>query len=582
MTWSIHGTGVGDRVAIGKAWVLAPANLEVPRHSIEPSQVQQEQRRFRQAIEAVQAELTAVGDSLSDHSAPEVMAFLDLQSLVLSDPLLAEQTEGRIASEHCNAEWALVQQYDLLADQFDALEDPYLRERKADIQQVVERILKAMAGGPGLSKQLKELTEDPQQPWILVARDIAPADMLLIREHAFAGFATDSGSPTAHTAILARSLGLPAVVGLGHLFGLVEQGEELVLDARSGVVVGGLDPELRSDYLQEEAEQRLRDERLQRLKSLVSATLDGKRVQLMANLDLPEDAQAAAAAGCDGVGLFRSEFLFMNRDSAPSEEDQTAAYKAVVLAMNGKPVTIRTLDSGADKAIGYLSELHRAPPLNPALALRAIRLCLAEPELFLVQLRSLLRASAHGPLQIMIPLISGPSELISARRMIQRAMSELRSRGEAFDAQIRVGAMIEVPSAAIAIDGLLAHMDFASIGTNDLIQYTLAIDRTDREVSHLYDPLHPAVIRLIRDTIRACDRAQTPISLCGEMAGEPQYTRLLLGMGLRSFSMHAVEILRVKQEVLKSDTRLLERPVARLLRLPDSRRVRAGLESLSS
>lgn len=582
MTWSLHGTGVGDRVAIGKAWVLAPANLEVPRHSLEASQVDQEQVRFRQAVETVRGELLAVGNSLADDSAPEVMAFLDLQSLVLSDPLLAEQTEARIASERCNAEWALVQQYERLADQFDALEDPYLRERKADIQQVVERILKAMAGGPGLSKQLRELTEDTQQPWILVARDIAPADMLLIREHAFAGFATDSGSPTAHTAILARSLGLPAVVGLGHLFSLVEQGEELVLDSRSGVVVGGLDPELRSDYLQEEAEQRLRDERLQRLKSLVSATLDGQRVQLMANLDLPEDAQAAAAAGCDGVGLFRSEFLFMNRNSAPSEEDQTAAYKAVVMAMNGKPVTIRTLDSGADKAIGYLSELHRTPPLNPALALRAIRLCLAEPELFLVQLRSLLRASAFGPLQIMIPLISGPSELISARRMIQRAMGELRARGESFDPEIRVGAMIEVPSAAIAIDGLLAHMDFASIGTNDLIQYTLAIDRTDREVSHLYDPLHPAVIRLIRDTIRACDRAQTPISLCGEMAGEPQYTRLLLGMGLRSFSMHAVEILRVKQEVLKSDTRLLERPVARLLRLPDSRRVRAGLESLSS
>jgi phosphotransferase system enzyme I (PtsI) len=347
-------------------------------------------------------------------------------------------------------------------------------------------------------------------------------------------------------------------------------------------VVGGLDPELRADYLQEEAEQKLRDERLWRLRGLVSATLDGQRVQLMANLDLPEDATAAAAAGCDGIGLLRSEFLFMNRSSAPSEETQFEAYRMVVQAMGGRPVTIRTLDSGADKAVTYLSGLNRTPPLNPALALRAIRLSLAEPELFLVQLRALLRASAYGPLQVMIPLISGPSELISARRMIQRAMGELKAKGVAYDPQLRVGAMIEVPSAAIAIDGLLAHMDFASIGTNDLIQYTLAIDRTDREVSHLYDPLHPAVIRLIRETIRACDRAGTPISLCGEMAGEPQFTRLLLGLGLRSFSMHAVEILRVKQEVLRSDIRLLERPVARLLRLPDSRRVRAGLESLGS
>lgn len=582
MTWSLHGTGVGDRVAIGRAWVLAAASLEVPRHGLEPGQVGPEQARFRQAIERVRGELMAVQDSLSEDSAPEVMAFLDLQSLVLSDPLLAEQTEARIAAEQTNAEWALVQQYELLAEEFDALEDPYLRERKADIQQVVERILKAMAGGPGLSSQLKELAQDSAQPWILVARDIAPADMLLIREHAFAGFATDSGSPTAHTAILARSLGLPAVVGLGHLHSLIEQGEELVLDARSGVVVGGLDPELRADYLQEEAEQKLRDERLWRLRGLVSATLDGQRVQLMANLDLPEDATAAAAAGCDGIGLLRSEFLFMNRSSAPSEETQFEAYRMVVQAMGGRPVTIRTLDSGADKAVTYLSGLNRTPPLNPALALRAIRLSLAEPELFLVQLRALLRASAYGPLQVMIPLISGPSELISARRMIQRAMGELKAKGVAYDPQLRVGAMIEVPSAAIAIDGLLAHMDFASIGTNDLIQYTLAIDRTDREVSHLYDPLHPAVIRLIRETIRACDRAGTPISLCGEMAGEPQFTRLLLGLGLRSFSMHAVEILRVKQEVLRSDTRLLERPVARLLRLPDSRRVRAGLESLGS
>ncbi|NBV88540.1 MAG: phosphoenolpyruvate--protein phosphotransferase [Betaproteobacteria bacterium] len=582
MTWSLHGTGVGDRVAIGRAWVLAAASLEVPRHGLEPGQVGPEQARFRQAIERVRGELMAVQDSLSEDSAPEVMAFLDLQSLVLSDPLLAEQTEARIAAEQTNAEWALVQQYELLAEEFDALEDPYLRERKADIQQVVERILKAMAGGPGLSSQLKELAQDSAQPWILVARDIAPADMLLIREHAFAGFATDSGSPTAHTAILARSLGLPAVVGLGHLHSLIEQGEELVLDARSGVVVGGLDPELRADYLQEEAEQKLRDERLWRLRGLVSATLDGQRVQLMANLDLPEDATAAAAAGCDGIGLLRSEFLFMNRSSAPSEETQFEAYRMVVQAMGGRPVTIRTLDSGADKAVTYLSGLNRTPPLNPALALRAIRLSLAEPELFLVQLRALLRASAYGPLQVMIPLISGPSELISARRMIQRAMGELKAKGVAYDPQLRVGAMIEVPSAAIAIDGLLAHMDFASIGTNDLIQYTLAIDRTDREVSHLYDPLHPAVIRLIRETIRACDRAGTPISLCGEMAGEPQFTRLLLGLGLRSFSMHAVEILRVKQEVLRSDIRLLERPVARLLRLPDSRRVRAGLESLGS
>ncbi|MFZ9121694.1 MAG: phosphoenolpyruvate--protein phosphotransferase [Burkholderiaceae bacterium] len=581
MAWSVSGIGVGDKLAIGRAWVLAPASLDLPRRSLTPAQVEPEVLRFQAAVGGIAQEFEDLRTALKGEPAAEVRAFLDLQAVVLQDPVLIDETIALIRAEQCNAEWALIRQFEEVANQFDAIDDPYLKERKADVQQLVERILKSMQGVADLSAALAQqggaLEED--LPWILVARDIAPADMLLLRQHQFAGFATDSGSPTSHTAILARSLGLPAVVGLGSLHGLVSQGEEIVLDAAMGVVMGSLDADLRGHYADQQAGQQLVLERLKRLKTIEAKTLDGQRVLLQANLDLPEDAGAALEAGCDGVGLFRSEFLFMNRTAAPTEDEQTEAYGRVVALMAGRPITIRTLDSGADKTVAALAA-GRATPANPALALRAIRLCLAEPDLFLTQLRAILRASAHGPVRIMIPLVSGPGEMILARRMIQTAMQQLDARGLPYDKRVLVGAMIEVPSAAIAIDSMLAHIDFASLGTNDLIQYTLAIDRTDSEVAHLYEPLHPAVLRLIRDVIRACDKANTPISLCGEMAGEPQLCKLLLGLGLRTFSMHPVELLRVKQEVLRARVQDLSKPVARLLKLPDAKRIRAGLEAL--
>ncbi len=581
MAWSVSGIGVGDKLAIGRAWVLAPASLDLPRRSLTVAQVEPEVLRFQAAVGGIAQEFEDLRTALKGEPAAEVRAFLDLQAIVLQDPVLIDETIALIRAEQCNAEWALIRQFEEVANQFDAIDDPYLKERKADVQQLVERILKSMQGVADLSAALAQQGGAPEEalPWILVARDIAPADMLLLRQHQFAGFATDSGSPTSHTAILARSLGLPAVVGLGSLHGLVSQGEEMVLDAAMGVVMGSLDADLRAHYADQQAGQQLVLERLKRLRSIEAKTLDGQRVLLQANLDLPEDAGAALEAGCDGVGLFRSEFLFMNRTAAPTEEEQTEAYCKVVNLMAGRPITIRTLDSGADKTVAALAA-GRATPANPALALRAIRLCLAEPDLFLTQLRAILRASAHGPVRIMIPLVSGPGEMILARRMIQTAMQQLDAKGQAYDKRVLVGAMIEVPSAAIAIDSMLAHIDFASLGTNDLIQYTLAIDRTDSEVAHLYEPLHPAVLRLIRDVIRACDKASTPISLCGEMAGEPQLCKLLLGLGLRTFSMHPVELLRVKQEVLRARAQDLSKPVARLLKLPDAKRIRAGLESL--
>lgn len=392
MAWSVTGIGVGDKLALGKAWVLAPASLDLPRRQLQAQQIAPEIARFHAAVGRIDQEFTDLRQALGQEPAAEVRAFLDLQAHVLRDPILIDETVARIERESCNAEWALIQQLAEVTAQFDAIDDPYLKERKADVQQLVERILKSMQGVGDLSTTLEQTAQgEGGLPWILVARDIAPADMLLLRHHRFAGFATDSGSPTSHTAILARSLGLPAVVGMNSLHGLVEQGEEIVLDAAAGVVMGSLDEELRAHYSDQQASQQLAMERLKRLRSIEAKTLDGERVLLQANLDLPEDAAAALEAGCDGVGLFRSEFLFMNRADAPSEDEQAAAYSSVVRAMAGRPITIRTLDSGADKTVAALAA-GRSEPANPALALRAIRLCLAEPELFLTQLRAILRA----------------------------------------------------------------------------------------------------------------------------------------------------------------------------------------------
>jgi phosphoenolpyruvate-protein phosphotransferase (PTS system enzyme I) len=580
MAFSVSGISVGRGIAIGRAWVLAPASLEVPRRVIAKSDIAPEVERFYAAVRAVDDEFARMRHEIGQEVAAELRAFLDLQAIVLHDPLLIEATRDRITSESCNAEWALVQQYEEVAEQFDNIDDAYLRERRTDVRQVVERILKAMRhpdGDQRISLPSEEHDAPDALPWILIAHDIAPADMLLLRQHAFAGFATDTGSPTSHTAILARSLGLPAVVGLQSMHRLVQQGEDIIVDAEHGVVLASIDAPIRSIYLHRQAEQALAQSRLERIKHIAAQTLDGQPVLLMANLDLPTDAQRAIDIGCQGVGLFRSEFLFMNRADPPSEDEQYEAYRQVVMAMKGLPVTIRTLDSGADKDVPSVSA-HREEPSNPALALRAIRLCLAEPEIFQTQLRAILRASAHGPIKLLIPLVSGPSEMLAARAVIHLAMNQLRDRNIKFDAHLPIGAMIEVPAAAIAIDGLLPSIDFASIGTNDLIQYTLAIDRTDGEVAHLYNPLHPAVLRLIKNVIKACLQSKVPISLCGEMAGDPELTRMLLGFGLREFSMHPAQILVVKKEILRAKSDDCARQALKILRQGDPQKLAAALE----
>jgi len=581
MAWMLSGVGIGDGLAMGRAWVLASARLDLPRRRLEPDQVEPELKRFREAVSIVNKELADLKEAMGQEPSAEVSALLELQAIILRDPLLVAATEQRIESDCCNAEWGLLQQLEAVSAQFDEIDDPYLRERKADVQQIVDRILRAMQGDIGLEEAVLESHSQDDDGWILVAKDISPADMLILRRHRFLGFVTETGSATSHTAILARSLGLPAVVGVSGLLNQIAQNDIIVLRSDEGSVLGALTADDQSVYKGQQALYADDLKALEDFKQLASCSLDGVSVLLMANIDLPDDVQIAIDRGCDGIGLFRSEFLFMNRSTIPSEDEQFRAYSAVVKAMGGRPVTIRTLDAGADKEVTALSIGHDRPN-NPALASRAIRYSLQSPDLFLSQLRAMLRASAFGQVKILIPMVSGPSEMISAREMVQQAMTSLRAKGLAFNSKVSVGAMIEVPSAAIAIDGLIAHMDFASIGTNDLIQYTLAIDRTDRSVAHLYNPLHPAILRLIDQTIRSCNRANLPVSLCGEMAGDIDFTRLLLGLGLREFSMHATEILKVKRVVRSSSVASLSRGVGRLLKLPDPALVKSGLSAINA
>lgn len=582
MAWSMHGIGVGQGLALGHAWLLQPFRVDISPQTIQSDEVGREIHRLATAVEQIRSEIGDLKEGFGSIHDSDVQTFLSLQEILLDDPLLVPAAEARIESERCNADWALLQQFELIERRFDDIEDAYLRERKADVRQLVERILRAMHGDEGLADALATMPEtEDGRPWILVAHDIAPADMLLLRRHHFAGLAIDWGSATAHTAILARSLGLPAVVGLGHLRETARAQELIALDSKAGVVMGSLDSSLVRQLdtrLRSQAESRAA---LEGIRNIPAVTRDGQVVELLANIELPDDMDAALAANCDGVGLFRTEFLFMNRNTPPGEEEQFQAYSRVVQALSGRPLTLRSLDAGADKSVPAL-QAGRPEPDNPALARRAIRLCLAEPELFLTQLRAVLRASALGPVQLLLPLISQASEVLQARALLRQAMESLDQTGMAYNRTIRVGAMIEVPSAAIAIDSLIPHIDFASIGTNDLIQYTLAVDRTDPSVGGLYDPLHPAVLRLIDQTVSSCLRANIPVSMCGEMAGEASMTPLLLGLGLRKLSMHAVELLGVKAEILRSSAGALAGQAQSALRLRSAEAIRAEMSGWGS
>ena len=566
--FSVHGTGIGGGIVIGRARVLESRQRDVPRYRLRPGQLDTELARFETAIEVVRAELFALAEHLPADGPAEARALLDVHVMILDDPALAQAARDAMREHLWNAEWAVSAQAGHLAAQFDEFEDQYLRERGRDVQQVADRVIRVLSGSSAESTAGAE-------PAIFVAEDISPADMLSLRSAI--GFGIDLGGTTSHTAILARSMNVPAVVGLGCASQLIVDDDWLILDGEAGLVIVAPDETVLAEYRDRQAAGLRERERLKRLIDVPTATVDGVVVQLHANIERPEEAGRALAAGAEGVGLFRSEFLFLNRRDLPGEDEQFEAYRTAVAAMQGRPVTIRTLDVGADKAVPALGG---AVPQNPALGQRAIRYCLAEPEVFLVQLRAILRASAYGNTRLLLPMLAHSREIDQALRLVDLAKGQLRARGQPFDERLQVGGMIEVPAAALTAGLFVRKLDFLSIGTNDLIQYTLAIDRSDHDVASLYEPFHPAVLRLIGMTIRVARKAGTPVAVCGEMAGDWAATRLLLGMGLTQFSMHPASLLRVKQEILRADASRLAPKVTRLLTTDDPLRVRALLARL--
>lgn len=583
----LHGIPVSRGIAIGRAHLLTPAALDVTHYLVADDQVENEVRRLQDAIAAVHRNLQELWTDLPKDAPTELGAFIDVHALILSDPMISEAPLDIIRARHYNAEWALVTQIDELSAQFDEIEDEYLRERKYDIQQVAERVLKVLTG---TALNVPPIMVDDDQPlpqMIVVAHDISPADMLAFRDRdggprSFIGFVTDVGGQNSHTAIVARSLDIPAVVGMDQASRLVEQDDWVIVDGDAGVVICNPSQLVLEQYRERQAALAKARKRLLKLKKTPAVTQDGTPITLLANIELPDDCPAALEAGAHGVGLFRSEFLFMGRGAEglriPGEDEQFEQYRKAVLAMKGRPVTIRTLDVGADKPLDQTDQT----ALNPALGLRAIRYCLAEPQLFLTQLRAILRASAFGKVRILIPMLAHAFEIDQTLNMIEQAKAQLREENIKYDEGIEVGAMIEIPAAALALPLFVRRMDFLSIGTNDLIQYLLAIDRVDYEVAHLYNPLHPAVLQLIASTIATGHKAGLDVAVCGEMAGDVKLTRLLLGMGLREFSMHPAQLLAVKQEILNTDLGAVTTRTRRILRAMEPGEIASAVEQLQT
>jgi phosphoenolpyruvate-protein phosphotransferase (PTS system enzyme I) len=569
-SFSMHGVGVSSGIAIGHAHLISHALLEVVHFKIDADGVAEEIARFERAIALVKQDLEQLKAQLPKNAPAELSAFINTHLAMLSDKSLSEAPKAIIRNELCNAEWALKQQMDDIVAQFDAIEDAYLRERKQDVVQVVERVIKVLLGRDQLAASEKKLQARQERAMILVAHDVSPADAIQFKHHQFAAFITDVGGITSHTAILARSLNIPSIVALQRARDLINDGELMIVDGAAGVVIVNPDPEVLSEYQLKQNQWQLAQQKLQLIKTTKAVTVDGVAIDLFANIEVPEDVVSAKASGAVGVGLYRTEFLFMNRAEMPDEQEQFEAYKHVAEAMKGHPVTIRTLDIGADK---QLNPDEVVTATNPALGLRAVRYCLAEPHIFHTQFRALLRASHYGQVKILIPMLSTLAELRQTKLLLERAKESLRQQKIRFDEQIQLGGMIEIPAAAINADAFAQELDFLSIGTNDLIQYTLAIDRADDAVAHLYNPLHPAVLRLIQITIQAAAKFGKSVSVCGEMAGDIKLTRLLIGMGMRQLSMHPAHILSVKSQILQSEENVLAKQAKKILSFNDLEKI---------
>jgi phosphotransferase system enzyme I (PtsI) len=576
---TLHGTGVSSGIAVGRAYVLHRDRPEVPEYMLPPHLLDEEVRRFHNAVARARDQLEGIREHIPPAAPPEIASIIDTHHLILRDKLIGEAPAELIVRQQVNAEWALKTQGDALAAVFDQMEDPYLRNRKVDVAQVVDRVLRILLAAEDEHEQISGALEGQ----IVIANDLSPADTVLLKHHRVAAFVTNLGGPISHTAILARNLEVPALVAVHNATRYVRDGEELIVDGKLGVMIVSPEKQVIGEYRQRQREVAVLRRELAALKESAAVTRDGVAVELLANIELPDDIKAVNKVSAQGIGLYRTEFLFMNRPDLPDEDEQFRAYVKVVKAMGGRPVTIRTLDLGADKQTnGGVAASHGQVTVNPALGLRAVRLCLHDTSLFKPQLRAILRASAYGNVRLMIPMLSSLSELDRVLDLLDEVKSELAHEGQRFNPEMLVGGMIEVPAAAVAADLFAPRLDFFSIGTNDLIQYTLAIDRVDDAVSYLYDPLHPSVLRLVHMTLQAGLAAGIPVAMCGEMAGDTRYTRLLLGMGLREFSMHPSGLLQVKKIVLESGIAELEQQAREVLALHEPRDLHDRVELMNT
>ncbi len=576
MSFSLHGVGISRGIAIGKAHIIARDDLVVREYSIAENKLGEEIDRFESALEQARLELRAVKAQIPASAPSDVTAFIDTHLLMLDDAALADETKRHIEKKRCNAEWALKIQRDALVKVFDAMDDAYLKTRRDDVDHVVTRIQRILLNH---APAKHEVGDSALAGGILIADDLTPADTLLMQHQNVAAFVTEFGGPTSHTSILARSLGIAAVVGVHHARRFVREDELLIVDGDEGAVIGDPDDRTLKHYRRRQREHQAYYASFAKLRDTPAVTVDGKSVDLNANVELANDLVAAQKAGAQGIGLYRTEFLYMNRTDPPSEEEHFETYGTLLGEMSGLPVTIRTMDLGADKPLDADSQ-GRILAVNPALGLRGVRYSLKEPRLFWPQLRAIIRASALGPVQMMIPMLSTHGEARQVVGLVREMQAEFRRDGVAFDETMPIGGMVEVPSVAVFADSFAGQLDFLSIGTNDLIQYTLAIDRINDEVSYLHDPLDPAVLRLISWVIKAGKRAKIPVAMCGEMAGESRYTPLLLGLGLRNFSVHPGNLLEIKSVINATDTVDVSSLARRLLKTTKLDRYQALLDEL--
>ena len=578
MSFTLHGLAVSGGIAIGRAHLISQATLEVSHLLIAPRLVEKEVERFEMALAQVRREFKTMISGMVN-SPTDIGAFIDLHLTILSDPELSEAPKQIIRERRCNAEWAIVQQMEVLVAQFDKIDDIYLRERSYDVRQVVERVVRELIGKP--EHGLKAAKRLKGETLVVVAHDLSPADVMAFKDQHFASFVTDVGGATSHTAILARGMGIPAILGLHNARQLIRDKEVLIVDGTRGVVIVNPDARVLEEYEFKKSQFEIERSKLRLLKTARATTLDKIKIDMLANIEEPSDVPFALENGSEGVGLFRTEFIFLGRGDMPSEDEQFEAYRKALKSMDGRPITIRTFDLGNDKNMHSDDMVGDRKRDNPALGLRSIRLSLAEPKSFQAQLRAILRVSKLGKVKILIPMLSHAHQVDQTLAALEHAKSSLRGEKIAFDEAIEIGGMIEVPAAALAIGLFLRRLNFVSIGTNDLIQYTLAIDRSDEQVSHLYAPLHPAVLMLLSHIISSAEKANVPVSMCGEMAGDIAYTRLLLGMGLRQFSMHPAQIPEVKQKIKQSDISEITPVVRRILRLEEMAKIQEQIERLN-